>query len=132
MGFKQGTSGNPSGRPVGSKNKATALRKLLDDNSEVMLSKLIEMAKEGNIQAIRIAVERLLPPVRENKVTLALPRIDSIAGCCHAQASIIEAVANGELLPSEGDALSGLVENRRKALETSELADRIAALEKRL
>lgn len=132
MGFKPGTSGNPSGRPVGSQNKATALRKLLDSNAEGLMTKLIEMANEGNVQAIRIVVERLLPPVRENKISLALPAVTTVAGCCDAQATILAAVASGEIFPSEGDALSGLVENRRKALETAELAARIEELERRL
>jgi hypothetical protein len=47
-------------------------------------------------------------------------------------AAIAAAGADGELLPSEGQALSGLVENQRRGLETSLLEQRITAIEERL
>jgi len=43
--------------------------------------------------------------------------------------SILASVAAGALTPSEATALTGLVEAHRRALETSELEQRIAALE---
>ena len=49
----------------------------------------------------------------------------------HAQfdATILQAVAAGDLLPGEAATLAGIVEGRRKALETQELEQRIAILE---
>jgi hypothetical protein len=41
----------------------------------------------------------------------------------------LSAVATGELTPGEGTALAGIVEQHRKAIETQELEQRIAALE---
>jgi hypothetical protein len=42
---------------------------------------------------------------------------------------VLEAVGGGELLPGEGQILTGIIETRRKAIETEELERRIAALE---
>jgi phage terminase small subunit len=68
----------------------------------------------------------------ERRISFALPGVDAAAGCTEAQAAIVAAVAGGDLLPSEGAALSGLVEGQRKALETTLLEQRIAALESKL
>lgn len=64
--FQKGQSGNPAGRPKGSLNRASIMvRELLADEAESITRKLIELAKNGEIAAIRLIVERLLPPVKE-------------------------------------------------------------------
>jgi hypothetical protein len=47
------------------------------------------------------------------------------------QNAILQAVAAGDLLPGEAATLAGIVEARRKAVETQELEQRITALEKK-
>jgi len=58
--------------------------------------------------------------------------IETAADCAKAQACITQAVAAGAILPSEGEALAGLVEQQRRSLETSDLAERLAAIEEQL
>jgi hypothetical protein len=43
--------------------------------------------------------------------------------------AILAGVASGDLTPGEGSAIAGLVEGYRKALETTELEQRLKALE---
>jgi len=60
--FKPGQSGNPNGRPKGAKNKMTErARTLLYNSAEQITAKCIEMALAGDIQAIKIAMERIIP-----------------------------------------------------------------------
>ena len=47
-------------------------------------------------------------------------------------AAVVEALAAGEVTPDEALTISGVLELRRKALETQELADRIERLEQGL
>ena len=68
----------------------------------------------------------------EGRIGFPLPAVEEVAGCASAQAAITAAVARGELLASEGAALSALVENQRRGLETTLLEQRIAAIEERL
>ena len=46
-------------------------------------------------------------------------------------AAVVEAMAASEITPEEAAIISGVLEARRKALETQELAYRIARLEQR-
>ncbi len=50
----------------------------------------------------------------------------------HAIAGIVGQVADGVLSPDEGSIIVGLLETQRRAIETSELAERLTALESRL
>jgi len=76
----------------------------------------------------------LVPPAKERPVYLELPDMDTAAGIAEAQQAVLQAVADGELLPGEAATLeaatlAGIVEARRKAVETLELEQRITALE---
>ena len=53
--FQKGESGNPFGRPRGIRNKATSLAEaLFEGEIEEICRKAIEVAKQGNIQAIKL------------------------------------------------------------------------------
>lgn len=130
--WKKGSSGNPGGKQPGTLNKKTMLAiALLEADLESITRIVIAAAKGGDMQAARFIVERMVPPMRERPITVDLPIIDTTAGVGAAQQAILDAVTRGELLPSEGTTLAGIVEQRRKAIETEELELRIAALEKK-
>ena len=79
--------------------------------------------------ACRMILDRLVPPAKERPISLTLPPTADAAGIAEAQSAVLQAVAAGDLLPAEGTALAGILEARRKAIETGELEARIAALE---
>ena len=55
--FEPGQSGNPNGRPAGSRNKATvAIEKLLEDDAETIIKKAMEKAKSGDATLIRLCL----------------------------------------------------------------------------
>jgi len=127
--IKRFKPGNP-GRPKGSRHKSTlAMLALLEGEAETITRTCIEAAKAGDMTAIRLVLERLLPPAKERPVTCELPDVADAQGVANAQAAILRAVAAGELLPTEGATLAGIVESRRKAIETADLEARITALE---
>jgi hypothetical protein len=131
--FRAGTSGNPSGRPRGARNKATlAVQALLDGEAEAITRTVIEAAKAGDATAMRLVLERILPPRREMPVTLSLPLIKTPAHIVQVQAAVMAAVARGDITPGEGTALCGIAEQVRRAVETAELETRLATLEERM
>ncbi|MDP2359056.1 MAG: DUF5681 domain-containing protein [Beijerinckiaceae bacterium] len=130
--FKPGRSGNPSGRPNGARNRTTlAIEALLDGEGEALTRKAIELAKAGDMQALRLCMERLCPPRKDRPITFAIPDVASISDIVGAQGALIAAVASGEVTPSEAGEVSKLLDAYARAVEVSELAERIAKLEAR-
>lgn len=128
--WKPGQSGNPAGKKKGTRNHATRLvLTLMENGAEEVTKTVLDAAKAGELTAARLVLERLAPPMRERPVSLTLPDITTAEGISNAQQAILEAVGNGDLTPGEGNTLAGIVEARRKALETEELERRITALE---
>jgi len=129
--FKPGQSGNPKGRPKGALNRTTrAILSLMEGEAEDITRTAIEAAKGGDMAAVRLVLDRLVPIAKERHVALSgFPDTSTAAGISAASAAVVEAVTAGALTPGEGVTLSNLLEGRRKALETQELEARIAALE---
>ncbi len=123
--------GNP-GRPKGARNQATlAAEALLEGEVEALTRKAVELAKEGNLTALRLCLDRILPPRRERPLDMDFPMMTTAENAVTATAAICKAVACGGLTLSEASALAGLVETFRKALELEDLEKRITTLEKR-
>jgi hypothetical protein len=121
--------GNP-GKPAGARHKATqAALALLDGEAGALTRKAVEMALAGDTTALRLCLERIAPPRRDAPVQFDLPSMESARDAALAAAAVLKAVAAGELTPTEGAHLMGLVETYRRTLETSELESRVAALE---
>ena len=58
--WKKGQSGNPNGRATGSRNRATlAIEALLEGEGEALTRKAIDLAKAGDMQALRLCMDRL-------------------------------------------------------------------------
>ncbi len=133
MTFQPGQSGNPEGRPRGARNKTTlAVEALLDGDAETITRKAIELAKAGDLTAIRLCLERLCPPRRDRPVMFDLPVLETAADALKASASIANAVAGGELTPAEAAELSKVVDSFTRAFEMHEFEHRLRELEKRL
>lgn len=128
---KKGTfaAGNP-GRPAGARNRTTqAIEALLDGEAEKLTRKCITAAKGGDMTAMRLCMERLAPVRKGKPVPFAMPTIDTVADIPKAGKAILAAVAAGDLSPEEAHAVMSVVEGFRRAVETSELAARLEALE---
>lgn len=129
--WKKGQSGNPNGKKPGTRHKATlAIEKLLDDEGEELTRKAIELAKEGDLVALRLCLERICPPRRSRPIAIDLPDSKTAEGVALAQAAVVQAVGEGEITPDEGKTLSDILEARRKGIESSEFELRITELEK--
>lgn len=132
MTWKKGESGNPTGKPTGARNKATVMvQSIMERGAKEITEAVVGLAKGGDLSAARLVLERLAPPVKERPIFLSLPDTRSAEGVAEAQNAILQAVAAGDLLPGEAATLAGIVEARRKAVETLELEQRITALEEK-
>ncbi len=93
---------------------------------------LLAAAKGGDVPAARALLDRLVPLRKERPVKVALPALRSAKDARDALAAVAAAVADGEMLPGEGEALVKLLEAYARTAVTAELEERVAALEVRL
>jgi hypothetical protein len=122
-------AGNP-GRPPGSRHKATiAAEALLDGQAEALTQKAMEAALNGDTTALRLCMDRIIPPRRERLVKFALPPLERAEDAAAAMAAIMAAVAGGELSLGEAESVAKLVELFVRSLEAGEFERRLGALE---
>ena len=123
--------GNP-GKPRGARHRATLMaEQLMEGDVEAVVRAVIAAAKGGDMTAARLVLERIAPPRKGRPVVFALAAAETAEDVAKAQGAVIAAVAIGDLTPDEGAAVAGLLETRRKAIETVEIERRLADLEKR-
>lgn len=128
--FQPGVSGNRNGRPKGALNKTTIiLQQLIDGEGELVVRKALELAKEGDGTALRLIMDRLIPPRKDKVIEFKLPQINNGQDASVAMTQVIEGVSVGELTPQEGDSLAKLIESAARLVEISLLEARVAALE---
>jgi len=130
--FRKGKSGNPLGRPRGIRNKATiAEEALFEGEIEGICRKAIEEAKRGNIQAIQLVLDRILPPKKEASIFIDLPTMKTSPDILEAIHRVAQAVSRGELSPTEGDCLTRIIERQAKVIEMNDFEERLKKLEER-
>ena len=128
--FEKGRSGNPGGRRRGSRNKTTlATAALLAGESEALTRKAVEMALAGDPTAMRLCMERVLPPCRERTVKFRLPPIEgaltgetsglSAHDVSLAMNAVTAALAQGEITPGEAERIAGVVDTFVRAIEAT-------------
>lgn len=80
--------------------------------------------------ALRLCLDRILPPRKDRPVTFEFPPITSPKEAAATISAVLAAVAEGELTPAEASEVGKLVDVHVKAVETAELADRLDRLER--
>jgi hypothetical protein len=129
--FAPGQSGNPAGRPAGSRNKATlAIDALLDGEALTITRKAIALAKKGDMQALKLCMDRIVPPRRDRPLAFALPPIASPGDAATAMGALLKATADGELTPLEAGEVAKLVDTYIRTVEANDLTKRIEQLER--
>jgi len=127
--FAKGNKASP-GRKQGSRNAATVLLdNMMEGEGQAVVQAVIDQAKAGDVQAARMILDRIAPPRKGARIQIDLPAMQTSHDVSKASAALLEAVANGDISPDEGQAVVSIVEARRRALETSELEERVSKIE---
>ncbi len=128
--WKPGQSGNPAGKPKGTRHRATqAVEALLEGQAEALTQKAIEKALGGDGVALRLCLERIAPARKDAAVCFDLPAIATAADTVTASSALLEAVAAGNVTPDEASRIMGLLTSHKTLVEVCQLERRIEALE---
>ncbi|WP_417464325.1 DUF5681 domain-containing protein [Kordiimonas sp.] len=122
QGFKKGRSGNPRGRPVGSRNRQIrALEALLDGQAVELTQRCVDEALGGDMTAMRLCMERILPVRKGSPVNFKLGNLDTAADVSAALTDVLHTVAAGDLTPEEGNMIFTMLEGKRQTIQICEL-----------
>ena len=128
--YKPGQSGNPKGKAPGTKNHLTRkCQALLAENGEEILKVAVTKALAGDVACLKLLLPRVAPSPRTPCVEFDLPPTDTITGLAKAVDSLLAATASAELAPEQTRDLVGLLDIKRRVIESADLEARILRLE---
>ena len=120
-------NGNP-GRKPGSRNRASVVAAaLLEGEAEELVRKAVELAKAGDVPMLKFLLSRFLP--RERLITFEMPTMETADDAVEALGSVLRAVSEGEISPSEGAAVAELISSYSQAIDRADVVKRLDALE---
>ena len=123
------SAGN-SGRPRGSRNKATlAIEGLLEGQAEALTQTGVTKALAGDSMALRLCMERIAPAPKDQAVSFSLPNMKNVLDASEAAGSVLTAVIEDELTPIEATRVMSLIDSYRRTLELTAIEERLLALE---
>ena len=125
--FSKGTKASP-GRTPG-RSKVSELREKLAQDVDAVISIVREQALAGDPQAIRILLDRVLPSLRP--VELPTPMDLPEGNLAHQAQAVVQAVADGDIAPSQAAQIITALGGVAKIIETTDLLDRITKLEEK-
>jgi hypothetical protein len=115
--WQKGQSGNPAGRPRGSRNKVSLLRDhLLENEEEQLVRKVITSALEGDPHAMALCLDRLVPRCKERSIEVEAGPIENPQQVAAATSKVFDAMCSGHILPSEGEKLLNLLKFQLEAV----------------
>ena len=129
--FSAGKSGNPAGRPLGIRNQRTLfLESPMDGDAESLIRKVVELAKAGNLHALGMCMDRLLPVAKDRTVQFDLPPSETLKDVSSGMRSITAAVCEGQLTPNEGETISRTLVLHADVMVYEDLQGRVEKLER--
>lgn len=132
--FKQGQSGNPGGRPVGSLHRTTLVRNALaatfEGGEAGYWRAVAEQAKAGCTASQSLIADRLMPKLRPAAEPVAFD-LDG-EGFTDLARSVLVAVSRGEVDPQTGKSLIDAVAGLARVAEIDALKKQLDELAARV
>ncbi len=132
--YSKGQSGNPSGRKLGSKNKRTQLAKLLEPHAENLINKAVELALSGDVQALKLCLERLIPKANSNrlKLDLRLAELTNTDTISTVGKEIISNLISGQLTIDDAQKAFNILHQQCNIIEHVDMAQKLDEISQQL
>jgi len=92
-----------------------------------LVAKVVEMAKAGDATALRICLDRLIPPAKAKDDPVTLPGMDGSQA--DSARLVVKALADGEITPEEAGTILQALTSQVRIIEADEIEKRLGALE---
>jgi polyhydroxyalkanoate synthesis regulator phasin len=117
-----------AGRKKGS-GQAAHYRAMLEPYAEELIQRVVGMAKEGDMAALRLCLDRLCAPPRPTDRLITIDGMADAKDLSDKGELILVNVAKGEITPSEAQHLMNAISSQARIIEIDELEHRVAELE---
>ncbi len=119
-----------AGRPKGS-GQAAHYRAMLEPYAEELIQRVVDMAKDGDMTALKLCLDRLCAPLRPTDRVVTIEGMADAKELSDKGNLILTGVANGNIKPTEAVSLMNVISSQARILEVDELERRITELEQR-
>jgi hypothetical protein len=118
MRFQPGQSGNPAGRPPGSRNKHTLEAEvMLAERAEATVTKILDRADRGEPAAMRLCMDRIAPTGANRPIAIELPPVEAPDDVVAATRVVMGALTAGEISARETINLLTVIERLARLAE---------------
>ena len=113
----------------GSRHRTTRLAyAMFEEQSEEVIQAVITAAKEGDATAMKLVVERIVPPRKSVPIKIDLPPVNCADDAKAAISLVLEAQCSGEIAPDQAEDLLKSIETFIRVCTVSELEAKVNAL----
>ncbi|MCW9059727.1 MAG: DUF5681 domain-containing protein [Gammaproteobacteria bacterium] len=129
-GWLPGQSGNPKGRPKGTRNKKNVIAQEFEKEASEVARVVMKAALKGDMTAANMVLQRLSPPLRA-RAEKVMFELTPDAPLTEQAQQILTAVAAGDIDPETGKLLIDAISAFAGLKQVDDLEARLIALEGR-
>ena len=119
-----------AGRKKGS-GQAAHYRAMLEPHAEGLIQQVVDLAKGGDMTALKLCLDRLCAPLRPTDRLISIEGLEDCTGLSAKGELILDHVALGKVTPVEASNLMRAISSQARIVEVDELERRVAELENR-
>ena len=121
-----GQSGNMHGRGP---RRARLIREMLDPHMAELVQRTLDIALTGDVQALRLLLERLCPPIKSEAEPQEIPGLAEAVTFAERVKVVVDAIGRGELSAENAEKVLGALAAGAQLVELEELKTRLSVLE---
>ena len=117
-----------AGRKKGS-GQAAHYRAMLEPYAEELIQRVVDMAKDGDMAALKLCLDRLCAPLRPTDRHITIKGMADAKELSGKGEMILDSAASGDITPAEAQSLMRAISGQARIVEIDELERRVSDLE---
>jgi hypothetical protein len=108
------------------------MESLLEGKARELIEKTVELALAGDITALRLCLDRIMPPRKDRPIQLSLPPIETVQQISAAVGTVAMAIGNGEITPADGETFTNVLVAHKDIVLQLDLVQRFEEMQRRM